>query len=106
MASRMPRVQTYHDQFGSPHDNTGPHLIPFTLMTHVGDWCEVKRGPSCLAGNVASICSAYSLKLGRRFKFRDLGDGTYRITVTDDPVAGSVTFAVTEFRQVPGLVTL
>ena len=83
---RMPRVTTYFDKTGRPHPNTDRRLIPFHLMTEPGDWCEVEQSKFCLAGNVASMCSLYSIQLGRRFKFKDLNNGIYKITVTTDKV--------------------
>lgn len=83
---RMPRIYTYYDRSGRGYDNTDRLRVPFRLMKNPGDWCEVERGPTCLAGNLASLCSAYSHKLGRRFKFRDMKNGMYRITVTTDPI--------------------
>lgn len=83
---RMPRVYTYYDRNGRGHHNLDRLRIPFRLMEHVGDWCEVEAGPTCLAGNVTTLCSIYSQKLGRRFKFKDMKDGTFRITVMATPV--------------------
>ena len=83
---RMPRIYTYYDRNGRGYHNTDRLLVPFRLMTKPGDWCEIEEGPTCLAGNLASLCSVYSHKLGRRFKFRDMKNGMYRITVTADPI--------------------
>lgn len=83
----MPRVDCFFDRFGNRHHNTGRPRIPFRLMKSAGDWCEVDRGPDCLAGNVAALCSAYSHQLGRRFTFRDMKNGVFRITVTTEKVA-------------------
>jgi hypothetical protein len=82
----MPRVEVFYDQSGKAHRNTGRPLIPFHLMTKVGDWCLMKRGPECLAGNVAGLCSKYSRQLGRRFHFQDLKNSSFRITVTNEVV--------------------
>ena len=82
----MPRVTTFRDKDGRLHYNFSRLTIPFRLMTNVGDWCEVERGPECLAGNVASLCSQYSHMLGRRFKFKDAGNGVFLIKVVNDPV--------------------
>lgn len=84
---RMPRIYTYYDRSGRGYPNTDRLRVPFRLMVNPGDWCEVEAGPTCLAGNVTSLCSAYSLKLGRRFTFKDMKDGMYRITVSSKPVA-------------------
>lgn len=83
---RMPRIYTYYDRNGRGHHNIDRLRVPFRLMKNPGDWCEVEEGPTCLAGNLASLCSAYSHKLGRRFRFRDMKNGMYRITVTADPI--------------------
>jgi len=83
---RMPRVYTYFDKSGRGHHNIDRLLIPFRLMKNIGDFCEVEEGPTCVAGNVATLCSMWSHKLGRRFSFRDLNNGTYRITVMAEPV--------------------
>lgn len=82
----MPRVDCFFESSGKRHYNTGRPRIPFRLMTRVGDWCEVDRGPTCLAGNVAGLCSAYSHQLGRRFTFKDMKNGVFRITVTSEKV--------------------
>lgn len=83
---RMPRVYTYYDRSGRGYHNTDKLRIPFRLMENFGDWCEVEEGPTCLAGNVSALCSLYSHKLGRRFKFKDMKNGIYRITVLADPI--------------------
>lgn len=83
---RMPRVCLYYDSTGRERYNTGRCAIPFTLMKNVGDWCEVERGPNCLGGNVSNQCSIYSQKLNRRFKFKDLKNGVFKITVMAEPV--------------------
>lgn len=77
---RMPRIQTYYDKTGHAYLNTGRLLIPFRLMENTGDWCEVQAGKFCLAGNVAAICSAYGIKMGVRFEFRDMKNGVFKIT--------------------------
>lgn len=82
----MPRVYTFYDRNGVGHHNLDKLLIPFRLMKNPGDWCELFEGPECLSGNVAAMCSIYSQKLGRRFKFKNMKDGTYRITVSAEPV--------------------
>lgn len=82
----MPRVEVFYDRLGGRHQNTERPLIPFRLMTKVGDWCSMNRGPKCLAGNVASLCSTYSKELGRRFHFQDLKNGRFKITVTHGKV--------------------
>lgn len=106
MYSRMPRVYTYFDQAGRGRNNLDKLLIPFRHMTHVGDWCEMEAGPACLAGNVAAVCSSYSKQLGRRFKFSDIKNGKFRVTVTSAPVSGRVTSAVTGSRRVMGSVAV
>lgn len=92
----MPRVYTYYDRNGRGKHNTDRLLVPFRLMTEIGDWCELFEGPECLAGNVAGLCSLYSRKLGRRFRFRDMKDGTYRITVAAQPVRAAKTKKATK----------
>jgi hypothetical protein len=82
----MPRVPFWYTKEGRERYNTDRPLIPFELMKNIGDWCEVERGPKCLAGNVAGLCSKYSLKLGRRFQFKDRGDGVFLIKVVYEPV--------------------
>jgi hypothetical protein len=82
----MPRVEAFYERSGKKHYNTGRLRIPFRLMTSAGDWCEVEQGPKSLAGNVAGLCSLYSMQLKRRFEFRDMKNGTFRITVTDERV--------------------
>ena len=82
----MPRVCFFYDEDGREQYNTDRPAIPFNLMKYAGDWCEVERGPDCLAGNVANLCSAYSRKLGRRFKFKDLNNGVFLITVMREPI--------------------
>jgi hypothetical protein len=77
----MPRVDAFYDKSGKRHYNTGRPCIPFRLMTKVGDWCEMERGPRCLAGNVAALCSSYSAQLGRRFSFSDMKNGWFRVTL-------------------------
>lgn len=82
----MPRVSIFHTHDGRERYNTARAVIPFTLMKNPGDWCEVERGPDCLAGNVATLCSVYSRKLGRRFRFKDMNNGLFRITTMSQPV--------------------
>lgn len=82
----MPRVEAFYDRSGKKHYNTSRLRIPFRLMTKVGDWCSMDRGPTCLAGNVAGLCSNYSNQLGRRFHFEDLHNGRFRVTVTAEKI--------------------
>lgn len=82
----MPRVCVWYEASGRERYNTSRATIPFTLMVNVGDWCHVERGPKCLAGNVAGLCSAYSRKFCRRFEFKDLNNGLFLIKVTGEAV--------------------
>lgn len=103
---QMPRVYTYYDRNGRGHHNTGRPKIPFRLMENTGDWCEVEAGPFCLAGNVANLCSMWSQKLGRRFKFHDTKKGLFLITVTAKPVKPQKPFAQPGCPKVARLVAL
>lgn len=77
----MPRVCIFHEVTGKERYNTDRPAIPFRLMKNAGDWCEVEQGTKTLAGNVAGLCSTYGKELGRKFKFEDMKNGVFRITV-------------------------
>lgn len=77
----MDRVTTFIRK-GQPFLNTGRSRIPFEEMTNLNDYCEFPQTKTCIAGNVAGLCSLWSRKLDRRFHFSDLKNGTYRVTVT------------------------
>lgn len=99
---RMNRVLFYFDRHGRRQVNIGRPLIPFRLMTNLGDWCLVDADYNCLAGNVAALCSKYSMELGRRFAFRDQKNGTFKITVTSGKVKHRATKSETSHAKSNG----
>lgn len=89
--TRMHRVPHFFTASGEKVHNTDRSLAPFRLMLNAGDYFEVS-GENCLAGNLASLASAYSRELGRRFSLRTLrlsnGSAVHRVTLVDPSAQG------------------